>query len=184
MTPDGTFCADCGSPIQGEVSGDRSPCPNCGATARRHDLSASLTVTVHAIGELDARSYPDVLFDTAGQMIAQQQFAIAIIVVHIACEVAVDRALSRLFAASRTAFIENAVRESLNGYSLANERVRNLYNALTGKTIQRTENTFWAEFKKSAKHRNEIVHGGKKATREEANAALEAGKALVKYVAI
>ena len=44
----------------------------------------------------------------------------------------------------------------LNGYSLANNRVRKLYTALTGDQVEKA--SFWQAFKTSAERRNKIVH--------------------------
>ena len=55
----------------------------------------------------------------------------------MACEVSVERALTAAFAAKRIEYLEDPVREFLNGYNLANGRNRKLYKALTDDHIEK-----------------------------------------------
>lgn len=77
-------------------------------------------------------------------------------------------------------YLEAPLEDLLSGYNLANERVRNFYNAVTGNQIQ--EQAFWKEFKESAKLRNQAVHKGKIVTKIEAEASHKATSELVKYL--
>ena len=61
---------------------------------------------------------------------------VATVVAHMACEVAAEQALSRAFADKGLEYLDDAVTVFLNGYNIANERHRNLYNALAGRKIQ------------------------------------------------
>jgi hypothetical protein len=63
---------------------------------------------------------------------------------------------------------------------LANDRVRNLYNAVTGKEIQ--QQSFWNAFKESATRRNQAVHEGRILTKVEAEASLKAATDLVAFL--
>ena len=75
----------------------------------------------------------------------------------MACEVAVERALGRAYAAKGLSYIEAAVGAFFNGYNIGGaERMRNFYNALTGRTIH--NEPFWQAFKASATRRNKIIH--------------------------
>ena len=53
---------------------------------------------------------------------------------------------------------EDAVADILNGYNLANDKVRNLYTSVTGDEIQ--EQPFWGNFIRSAKRRDNIIRKG------------------------
>jgi hypothetical protein len=68
----------------------------------------------------------------------------------------------------------------LPGYNLANDRVRKLYNAVTGDQIQ--TQSFWQAFKESATRRNQAVHNGRIATKAEAEASFKAASDLVAYL--
>lgn len=98
----------------------------------------------------------------------------------MACEVSVERALTAAFAAKRIEYLEDPVREFLNGYNLANGRNRKLYKALTDDHIEKQ--SFWQAFKESATRRNGLVHGGSNVSREEAESSFLAASAFVSYL--
>jgi hypothetical protein len=91
-------------------------------------------------------------------MIDQGQFNISVVVAHMACELATEKSLSNAFASKRIKYLQASVTDYLNGYSLAHDRIRRLYTALTGDAIEHTP--FWGSFKQSAKRRNKIIHSG------------------------
>jgi hypothetical protein len=69
------------------------------------------------------------------------------------------------------------VTDFLNGYNLANERLRKFYAALTGDEVQTA--TFWQGFKESVTRRNKIVHSAHVVTKAEAEASYTAATDLV-----
>jgi hypothetical protein len=87
---------------------------------------------------------------------------------------------ARAFKAKGIDYLEQPVDDLLPGYNLANERVRNLYNAVTGDEIQKQ--TFWQQFKESATRRNKAVHQGRIATKAEAEASFNVASGLVAYL--
>jgi hypothetical protein len=125
-------------------------------------------------------SYPEKLLTTAQELIEKGEFSIAVVVVHMACEISVERAISRAFKAKGIDYLQQPVEDLLSGYNLANERVRNLYNAVTGGEIQKQP--FWQQFKESATRRNKAVHEGKIATKAEAEASFNAASSLVQHL--
>ena len=137
------------------------------------------TLTGHDV-DLIYISYPEKLLITAQDLIAKGEFSIAVVVAHMACEISVERAISRAFKAKGIDYLQQPVEDLLSGYNLANERVRNLYNAITGGAIQKQ--SFWQHFKESATRRNQAVHEGKIATKAEAEASFNAVSSLVKYL--
>jgi hypothetical protein len=182
---DSVFCKNCGTPITGEPTDDpagRKPCPSCGSLGRGFNMNASpgvYTLTGHDV-DLIYVSYPEKLLTVAQDLIAKGEFSIAVVVAHMACEIGVERALLRAFKAKGIDFLEQAIEDLLPSYNLANERVRNLYNAATGDQIEKT--SFWQHFKESATRRNKAVHEGKIATKAEAEASLNAASCLVAYL--
>jgi len=125
-------------------------------------------------------SYPEKLLTAARDLIDKGEFSIAVVVAHMACEISVERALSRAFKAKGIDYLQQPIKELGFSYNLANDRVRKLYNAVTGDEIQKQ--SFWKEFKASAERRNDAVHEGKIATKEEAEASFAAGSDLVAYL--
>ena len=77
-------------------------------------------------------------------------------------------------------YLEQPIEDLLSSYNLANDRVRSLYNAVTGDEIQ--NQPFWDQFKDSATRRNKAVHVGKIATKAEAEASFNAASNLVAYL--
>jgi hypothetical protein len=124
--------------------------------------------------------YAETLLAKSQDLIAQGEFRIAVVVAHMACEISAERAISQAFVAKGIEYLEESVFAFLSGYSLANDRIRNLYNAVTGKEIQ--NQTFWSAFKASAKRRNGSVHKGATITKAEAEDSYKAASDLVAYL--
>jgi hypothetical protein len=125
-------------------------------------------------------AYPEALLTTARGLIADEEFNVAVVVAHLACEIGVERALTRAFEEQDTAFLGESAEDMLPCYNLANDRVRHLYNAVTGNEIQRQ--TFWPAFRDSATRRNQAVHEGRALTKAEAEASLKAATDLVAFL--
>ena len=124
--------------------------------------------------------YPARLLQEAQELIDQKKYGLAVIVAHMACEVRVQRSLSAAFKNRNIPEMEDPVVELLSGYNLGNQRIRKVYNALTGDLVQ--DAPFWSKFMESAKRRNDIVHNGKTATEAEARESLEAATAFVAHL--
>ena len=125
-------------------------------------------------------SYPEALLTTAQQLFDSGAFSIAVVVAHMACEVAVERALTRAYAAKGVEYLEEAIDELLSGYNLANPKNRKLFTALTGRSI--AAEPFWQKFTESAGRRNKAVHGGLIATQTQAEDSLKATSSMVAYL--
>ena len=99
---DSVFCNNCGTAIAGEPTDDstlRKPCPKCGSLGRRSNMKLStgvFTLTGHDI-DLIYVSYPEKLLTAAQNLIEKGEFSIAVVVAHMACEISVERAISRAF---------------------------------------------------------------------------------------
>lgn len=177
----GIRCSNCGTQIVGEPpAGDpaqRQPCPRCESVARTSEVTASGGATAGGSAAAVFITYPEALLTAAGNLLAAGEFSIAVVVAHMACEISAERALSRAFKAKALDHLEESVGDLLPGYNLANDRVRNLYNAATGDQIQNRH--FWQAFKESAARRNQAVHRGRIITKQEADASLRAASDLV-----
>jgi hypothetical protein len=109
--------------------------------------------------QADVLTYPRRLLTMARSLIDQGEPSIAVVVAHMACEVATERRMSEAFVTKQVEYLKDAVTSFLNGYSIAlNKRTRDLYITLTGDKVQQT--LFWPNFKKSARRRNHIIHQG------------------------
>jgi hypothetical protein len=161
-------------------SGDpaqRLPCPNCGSTARAFSVQAEVAATASATATVEIITYPQNLLGVARRLIEDGQFSIAVIVAHMACEIAVERSLSESFSRKGIQYLEEPACDLLNGYNLANDRIRKLYSALTGDEIQ--TQPFWGRFKESATRRNLIIHQGVIVGKAEAEESFKAATDLV-----
>ncbi len=122
----------------------------------------------------------ETLLVTARNLIGSNEFSVAVVVAHMACEVKVARVLTDSFQAKGLTHLEEAVVDLLPGYNLANKRIRNVYNAIKGDDIH--NQPFWAAFVASAERRNKVTHEGLIVNKEEAEASLKVARELVDYL--
>jgi hypothetical protein len=125
-------------------------------------------------------TYPNALLTIARNLIDQGHFDIAIVTSHMACEVAAERAFDLAYAARKLEPLGEAVDGLMNGHTLANDKHRKLYNALTGTKLE--NQSFWQRFKSASHKRTSIVHRGGHANKIEAEAALQAANELITYL--
>lgn len=174
-------CGQCGELIPDEAPGasEREPCPICGSTTRTYQASAAMTTTSSVSVQATVITYPQRLLTLARSLIDGGECEVGIVVVHMACEVATERSLSDAFTARGLDYLKGWATKSL-GYNLANDRVRDLYAALTDDAVEQT--SFWRDFKKSSVLRNKLVHGGASATGDDAEDSIRAGSSLVAHL--
>jgi len=180
MVPSDTFCGQCDRPIFDEASDDRRPCPECSSLKRRYELSGHAKMRATATAELTVITYPQTLLATGRDLLKREQYGIAIVVAHMACEVAAERSLAEAFKAKSLTHLEDPILAFVNGFNLATPRIRELYSALTGDEIQKQP--FWPPFTTSAKLRNSIMHNGKIASLSDAESSISAATALVAHL--
>jgi predicted DNA-binding ribbon-helix-helix protein len=118
---------------------------------------------------------------TAADLLRRDQFGIATVVAHMACEVATERAFVSAFRVRNIGYLEDSVGGFLNGYGLAADRNRKLYVSLTDDDIQ--TQPFWQTFKESAARRNQVMHKGLIVDRASAQQSIDAANALVQHLA-
>ena len=178
------FCHNCNTPIRDEPpGGDPSQpraCPQCGTVLPRHDGEVSAGMLPGRPATTHVSAYAEALLATARRLIADGEFGVAVVVAHMACEISVERALSRAYEGKDTGFLGESAEEMLPCYNLANDRARNLYNAVTGNEVH--QQSFWDAFKESAIWRNQAVHEGRNLTKAEAEASLKAASDLVAFL--
>ena len=151
----------------------------------RHGVTGSGALSVNiglnvVVGMGQITPYPNKLLAVAEQLIKADEFSISIVVAHIACEVATDRAFAHAYRTRGLEYLEDAVEDLLPGNNLATEKTRKLYTALTGDEVEQQE--FWRRFKDSVKRRNQVSHGGAVMNRHEAEESLDVARKLVAHL--
>lgn len=179
---DGVLCGQCGEPILGESpdgSSERRPCPKCGSLTRNFQASAVTFAASSCSAAGTVVTYQQRLLMVAQGLIDSGEFSVAIVVVHMACEIATERALSNAFVTKGVDYLKDWAVKNL-GYNLNNDRVHSLYTRLTGDAVNQT--SFWSGFETSSKLRNDIIHAGVIASKQNAEDSLHAGESLVAHL--
>src|ERR1700722_11094815 len=91
--PNNFTCDGCGGQIT-EPPG--LPCPSCGSMSRTVLVEAKVTLSIQATVQAQAgvTTYLQNLLNFAKGLIDQGQFSIAVVVAHMACEVATERSIT------------------------------------------------------------------------------------------
>ncbi|MHB8994187.1 MAG: hypothetical protein ACYC63_02940 [Armatimonadota bacterium] len=172
----GLYCSECN-----QMLNDKShPCTNCGSTARDVRLFARGSAGLSGSVQLRVGEYPERLLQVASVLIQDNELSIAVVVAHMACEMAVEHAVAETLKAPEMARFEKLFPTLFNGYGLNNEKNLKLYVALTGDQIISTP--FWTDYRSSAELRNKIIHIGRLASREQAEQAHDVATQLVAHV--
>jgi len=150
------------------------------SVGRVHNVEVTLRTSASVSVQTTVITYPQKLLSLARRLIDEDEHAIAIIVVHMACEIATERTLSEAFAAKGVPYLEDPVTDLFSGNNLGNERIRKLYTALTGDQVEQA--AFWQKFKQSSKLRNKIAHSSIAVSKQEAEDSLAAAKDLVAHL--
>jgi len=124
--------------------------------------------------------YHKALLETARKLLGDGHPEVALIVNHMACEVYAEQVISAAFKKRGIEDLEGPVGELYSGSSLGNERVRELYVALTKDQIQAA--TFWSEYATSYKLRNKAIHSGERITKEQAQASCDVAAEFVAHL--
>jgi hypothetical protein len=178
---DEVFCGNCKKKLNEAATADQQqPCADCGSKNR--SFSTQMQGFLKLSGQVDAKltTYPNILLAVAKNLLDQGLFNVAVVTGHMACEVATERALSAGFATKNIPELEEPVEALLNGYNMANEKIRKLYTALTQDQIGQT--AFWSEFKASSERRNVIVHRGASVDKPSAEKSLQATTSFVAHL--
>lgn len=149
------------------------------------NLQLSVHNSVHAQFATDVVLNPayysaEKLIQLARSMIDSGEHSVATVVLHMACEIAVESCMSAGYRASQIQHLEEPIGEFLSVYSFRRKGFRQLYNAITGDEIH--NQGFWSELLKSTYRRNLIVHGGLQVGELEANASFKAVLDAVRHI--
>jgi hypothetical protein len=125
-------------------------------------------------------TYPQRLLDVAKGLIDAEQYSIAVVVAHIACEVAADRAFTKAFAAKGIEDLEEPIGAYFSGSAISQDRNRKLYTALTGDEIQKEP--FWEPYKRSVIRRNGVAHKGAIVGKPDAEETFAVATAFVAHL--
>jgi hypothetical protein len=143
--------------------------------------TAHLTLpAIEGKGTGEFLTYPEWLLESATRLLNEGQHEVAIVTSVMACEIAAEQAFASAFLNRGLGYLEAEVSELLNGYNLGNVRIRKLYNALTGDTIEQQQ--FWQAYVEATQRRNAAIHRGKRFNKPEAELSKNAAAALVSYL--
>ena len=178
-------CTFCGQPIAGGSPEQPNPCEYCNSVSGGYPHLVMLTeeITGAAVSYVEGATYPQILLGIGRFLLGKNDdklYGLATIVAHLACEVAVERSFSDAFTRKGIQSLEETVADALNGYNLANDKVRKMYTSLTGDEIQ--EQPFWGTFLRSAKRRDNIIRKGLIVGRADAEESIEAAGAILAHL--
>jgi len=121
-----------------------------------------------------------VLLKTAKELHTQGYHAASIVTAQTASEVCTELVLTDALRAKSSEDLADLIRQMIRNYDLNNDRVRNLYEALTGDLIQ--HETFWKSFKEHVDRRHKIVHRGRQASAQEAADSITAVESVIEHL--
>jgi hypothetical protein len=181
----GATCTFCGQPIAGEPPGQCNPCEYCSSLSGGYPHLVILTEAIagSVVGYVEGATYPQILLRIARYLLGRNDdklYGLATIMAHLACEVAVERSMSDALAGKGIRSLEEPLADALNGYSLSNDKVRNIYTSLTGDEIQ--ERPFWGGFVRSAKRRDNIIRKGLLVGRTDAEESIRAASDFLAHL--
>lgn len=136
------------------------------------------SATVRA--EATVITYPQRLLVLAKALINGGEFGTAVLVAHVACEIATDRAFTKALAAKGLGYLEEPIGAYFSGTLLTQDRNRDLFNALTGDEIQKKP--FWDRIRRSVTRRNGIAQKGVIVSKPDAEESLTAATEFVAYL--
>lgn len=144
-------------------------------------LSSTLGIMKHAVAAaIGHQDYPTQLLEAAAEMAARGRFEVSVVTAQMACEICTERVLRAHFASSGAGFLEDAVDDLLSSYNLANEKVRNVYVALTQDAIH--QQFFWSKYKTVVSIRNKAVHAGARVQESQSQLVLRVARLVVKHL--
>lgn len=104
----------------------------------------------------------------------------ALVMAHMACEIYTEQGIALGFQKRGFTDLQDPTMALFSTNSLANDRLRALYVALTGDRI--ADAPFWARFKMSAKLRNGAVHHGDRVCPDQARDGCRAVREFVVHM--
>jgi hypothetical protein len=178
-------CSNCGELLAAEGAPPPpadAPCPQCGRVGQNISVALrgeELKISAGVVG-VTIVDYQRILLQDAAEHIKHKDYSVTIVVAHVACEITAQQGLTRAFTRRGISELEHPVRRLFTGFNLANERIRAIYEAVSGDAVH--QQSFWQALTESAERRNRYVHSGTQATEQEAQNSLTACTAFVEHV--
>ena len=120
------------------------------------------------------------LLESAHAAHTASEHKVAVILAQTALEVYTEKALGQLYRRRNIEYLKPEFEHLLINYNLANSKVSSLYQALSGDQL--TAAPFGSAIQTHIQLRNDLVHEGRDATAEDAEASLGAVEALIAHV--
>jgi hypothetical protein len=120
------------------------------------------------------------LLGRAGQLLADGQPALAVVVAQTACEVFTEQLLTRLVDRLDEPLRKWVLRRQPRLPEIDDDRVRDLYVALSGDRIQ--DQPFWSRSLAHVQLRHQVVHKGVHVAPEQAEASCEAIRLMLDHL--
>lgn len=130
--------------------------------------------------EATVKDYHRAILSAAEGWIAQGEFDVAIVFLQTACEILTEQVFDTIMKKMEVGWLKEHIDDLPPNYNIGNERVRKLYVALTDDKIE--EQPFWGDFEQHVTLRHELVHGTRRATREEAERSLASVSAVISHL--
>jgi hypothetical protein len=107
-------------------------------------------------------------------------YAIAVVTAQMAAEIVTEQTMRVLLRHRGVEELDEPLEGLLSSYSLANDRLRSVYEALSGDPIAQA--SFWPAFKEHATRRGAVVHRGQRVTEAEARASVDAVSRVIAHL--
>lgn len=131
--------------------------------------------------------YHEELLNAARHLIdegREEKYQFAVVMAQAACEVLTEQVMAalieRLEPESLRVWVGNTVRHRDD---FDDDRVRNLYTALTGDPIKMGEG-LWQQYKKHVERRHRVVHRGERVSKDEATHSYETARQVIDYLRV
>jgi DNA-directed RNA polymerase subunit RPC12/RpoP len=193
-----TKCVDCGAEF--ETDEQSQSCPKCGSVrlTRMVQLAGTAISATAARATMTVIQHWERLLQTAeelyragycaAELYKPGYFGAALIVAQTACEVVVELAIDKALRTKKVPELVEPIDQFVLTYSVKNERLRRLYEALTNdmlagdKTIGQAPQPFWSRYCDTVKDRNACVHSGVAISQAKARAGVDAANEFVNHV--
>jgi hypothetical protein len=121
------------------------------------------------------------LFRLAEDLYDQGHYNYAVVAAQTVCELVVEGAMQWAVSRHATERLAKVVPELLSTYSMRDSRGPKVWHALTGRKINEPAE-LWTNYCKHVARRNEVVHGGKRVSKEEAAHSLDTVRAFCVHI--
>lgn len=107
-------------------------------------------------------------------------YEVAVVTAQMAAEIASEQVITAYLERKQVPELVEPLAGLASSYSLSNDRVLKLYNALTGDLVQ--QEPFWQAYKEHARRRGRIVHESERTDKAAAEASVVAVEQLILHL--